>query len=202
MLATFRVRNIRTFAPLYSIGSYASPIGQSHRQRVRATLVAQARMRARSRFIARTLRWRRGPRLREKPSGHPAPVLSSPEHDHDPIAAFVAALGIFDGLAARRPPWDAQLYPFVFRCISEPVRSVAAVTQNLPEAGSPAGKQGQCSRSHGPRLEVNRPPFNFGNGVEFGTNPAPRLGRSDGPVGRQTTLFSPQHATALRKEGP
>lgn len=51
----------------------------------------------------------------------PPPVLQPAEHDLDPIAAFVAALVIFDLLGSGLPARDARLYPRVFQGFSEPV---------------------------------------------------------------------------------
>ena len=50
-----------------------------------------------------------------------------PEHDLDPVSAFVAALVVLDGLAARFSVRDAVPYTLVFQRISEPVSTIAPV---------------------------------------------------------------------------
>lgn len=59
----------------------------------------------------------------------PPLVFKSPEHDLYPVAAFVAALVVFHGLAVRLPAWDAGLYSLVFQRLSKPVGITTAVSQ-------------------------------------------------------------------------
>jgi len=58
-----------------------------------------------------------------------SPILEPPEHNLDPVAAFVAALVVFDDLLALSPTGDAGAYPLVFQGFSEPIRIIATVTK-------------------------------------------------------------------------
>jgi transposase len=72
----------------------------------------------------------------------PSPVVQTPEHDLDAVAAFIATLVVFHRLAAGLPTWDARLYPLVFQRISEPISVIAA--DPLPDtrfACKPCGGQ-------------------------------------------------------------
>lgn len=68
-------------------------------------------------------------------SGDPAPILQASGHDLDPVAAFVAALIVLDGLATRLPARNAGLYPFVFQSFSEP----ACITARSAKSHSAEG---------------------------------------------------------------
>jgi hypothetical protein len=63
------------------------------------------------------------------PGGNSAPIIEASEHGLDLVAAFVAALVVFDGLSTGLQAWDARLYPFGFQRISEPVGIVTPIWQ-------------------------------------------------------------------------
>ena len=51
------------------------------------------------------------------------------EHDLDLLAAFVAALVVFDRIVSLFPTRDAVAYPFVFQRFPEPVCVISAVPE-------------------------------------------------------------------------
>jgi hypothetical protein len=108
------------------------------------------------------------------------PVLQSPEHDLDPVAAFVAAFVVLDGLSARLPVGDAGLYPLVFQRISEPVGDVAPVGQQLFRRGQ-AAEHGSCTSIVADRacghVELDRATLRVGDGMQFCVHAA--LGPAD-----------------------
>ena len=53
--------------------------------------------------------------------GDPPPVLEAAEHDLDAVAAFVAALVVFDGLVPYFPARDAGRDALFLQGIAEPV---------------------------------------------------------------------------------
>src|SRR3546814_1921948 len=60
----------------------------------------------------------------------PSPVLEAAEHDLDAVAAFVAALVVFDGLAAYFPARDAGRDALFLQGIAEPVGIIAPVGEH------------------------------------------------------------------------
>lgn len=112
--------------------------------------------------------------------GNSAPVFQSPEHDLDPVAAFVAALVVLDGLAARLSNRDAGLYPLVFQRMSEPISIVAPICQQ-PLRLRQAAQQGRstcviadltCGHE-----EADRASLGIRHSVQLGVHPA--FGSSD-----------------------
>jgi hypothetical protein len=59
----------------------------------------------------------------------PASSLEATEHDLDPVAAFIPALVVFDGLFAGLSARDAGGNPFFLQRIAEPVGVIAPITQ-------------------------------------------------------------------------
>lgn len=103
-----------------------------------------------------------------------------PEHDFDPVAAFVAALVVLDGFAARLPARDAELYPSVFQCISEPVGIIAPVGQQplclwqTTQQGSCPGVIADLTCRH---EDADRASIAVGDGLQLGVHAA--LGPAD-----------------------
>jgi hypothetical protein len=101
---------------------------------------------------------------------HASPVLEAPEHYLDPVAAFIAALVMLDGFAARLPTRDAGLYSLVFQGISEPIGIIAPVSQQPFSFGQAAqqrcrtGVVAHLSRRH---EEPDRAAFRIGDGVQL-----------------------------------
>jgi hypothetical protein len=99
-----------------------------------------------------------------------SPVLQPAEHDFDAVAAFIAALVVFDGVAARRPSWYAGLYPFVLQRTSEPVSVIAPVSQQpvrfwqTAQQGHRACVIAHLTRSH---VEPDRAAIGVGNGMQL-----------------------------------
>lgn len=62
------------------------------------------------------------------------PVLYPAVHDLDAVAAFVAALVIFDGDLALFSSGDAGAYPFVFQRFPEPTGIIDAISEQPIDA--------------------------------------------------------------------
>ncbi|CAM8671106.1 hypothetical protein MCEREM30_00825 [Paracoccaceae bacterium] len=108
------------------------------------------------------------------------PVHEPPEHDLDPVAAFVATLVVLDWLATGFPAWDARLYPLVFQRICEPVSVIAPVGQQplrlwqAAQQGRRAGIVADLACGH---EEADRAAIGLGDGMQIGVHAA--LGSAD-----------------------
>jgi hypothetical protein len=104
-----------------------------------------------------------------------SPVLQPAEHDLDPVASFIAALVVLDGLVARLPSADAGLYPLVFQRISEPVGIMAPVGQQ-PLRLWQTTQQGRRIRIVADLAcgheEADRAAIGIGDGMQLGVHAA------------------------------
>ena len=107
-------------------------------------------------------------------------ILQAPEHDLNPVAAFVAALVVLDRLSTRLPPRNTSLYAFVFQRFSEPVSVIAPVGQQpvrrrqIVQEGSRSRVVADLAFGH---EEPDRTAIGIGDGVQLRVHAA--LGSAD-----------------------
>ena len=90
------------------------------------------------------------------------PTLQASEHDLNPVAPFVAALVALHGLLAGLPAGDANLYPFVFQSVSEPVGVISPVAQKpsrLRQTAQQSRRAGLIAHLTGRHEEPDRRPL-------------------------------------------
>src|SRR5690606_24191969 len=113
--------------------------------------------------------------------------------DFDPVTAFVAALVVLDGIAARLPAGDAWLYPLVFQRFPEPVSVITAVGQQpvrlwqAAQQGRRAGVVTDLARGH---EEADRASIGVGNGVQLGVHAAFRPADQTSPLVAGSPFFA------------
>jgi hypothetical protein len=107
----------------------------------------------------------------------PPPVLEPSEHDLDPVASFVAALVMLDGVAARLPAGNAGPYPLVFQRFPEPISVITAVGEQplrlwqVAQQGRRTGIVADLPCGH---EEADRAAIGIGDGMQLGVHAALR----------------------------
>src|SRR3546814_8474890 len=121
----------------------------------------------------------------------PPPVLEAAEHDLDAVAAFVAALVVFDGLVPYFPARDAGRDALFLQGIAEPVGIIAPVGEHPLRFGQTVEQSGYArviADLPGGHEEADRAAICIGHGMKLGVHTAFRADRK----ASRTPFFTPR----------